>query len=249
MLSSPRSEIIQKLQDKILHLQGFRQTNNSPVDVALSPIKDALPNGVFPLGAVHEFLCGDKEEHSATSGFISGLLGKLMERGGITLWASSNRTLFPPALRSFGIQPDRFVFVDLKKERDVLWVMDEAMKCDALTAVVGEIRDLDFNTSRRLQLAVEQSKVTGFVIRGNTHSGGPMTKQKSTACVSRWRITHIPSESIDGLPGIGFPQWNVNLLRIRNGKPGSWRMRWQGGRFLLADIPADVIQEQQKKAG
>ncbi len=143
-----------------------------------------------------------------------------MGNHGTALWISSSRTLFPPALKNFGVQPDRFIFIDLKNERDVLWTMDEALKCGALTAVVGEMKDLSFTASRRLQLAVEQSKVTGFVLRRDEN------KKSTTACVSRWKITSLPSASLDDLPGIGIPQWKVELTRIRNGKPGTWVLQW-----------------------
>jgi len=34
--------------------------------------------------------------------------------------------------------------------------MEEALKCAGLAAVIGEVREMDFKQSRRLQLAVEQ---------------------------------------------------------------------------------------------
>jgi protein ImuA len=230
-----RAEIIHELQSEILRLEGFKPSGSVAVDMGLGPIKDAFPNGSFPLGAVHEFLSGQPEDAAATCGFISGLIAPLMGNCGTTLWISSTRTLFPPALKSFGIQPDRFIFIDLQKEKDVLWAMDEALKCGALTAVVGEMQEISFTASRRLQLAVENSRVTGFILR-HTYR-----KLNTTACVSRWKITPLPSVPItttgyrdgmeDDLPGIGFPQWKVELLRIRNGRPGIWEVRWVGGRF------------------
>ncbi|MFN8690920.1 MAG: hypothetical protein ACK5XL_13030 [Cyclobacteriaceae bacterium] len=52
--------------------------------------------------------------------------------------------------------------------------------------------------------------------------------------MSRWRITSLPSETPDALPGIGLPQWRVELLRIRNGRPGVWQVQWQKNRFVVA---------------
>jgi protein ImuA len=196
------------------------------VDVGLGPILDAFPNATFPLGAVHEFLSARPEGTAATTGFIAGLLSSLMEAGGISVWISAARTLFPPGLKNFGIPPDRFIFVDLKKEKDVEWAMEEALKCSALTAVVGEMKEISFTASRRLQLAVEQSQVTGFILRNNSR------KPNTTACVSRWKITPLSTESSDDLPGIGFPQWKVELMRIRNGRTGIWTIQWREGRFV-----------------
>ncbi len=246
MLPLQKSEIIARLQAGILRMQGFRQSTNTSVDAGLGIIKSAFPNESFPIGAVHEFIASKKEDASSTSGFIAGLLSSLIGSG-TTLWISASRTLFPPALKSFGLEPDHFIFLDLQREKDVLWSMNEALKCEALAAVIAEMHSLDFIASRKLQLAVEQSGVTGFVIRNSFKS------TEASACVSRWRITSLPSEPIDELPGIGFPRWQVELLKIRNGRPGAWITQCINGKFVtIADHLNSDIQPTVspiKKAG
>jgi len=227
-----RAEIITGLQADILRFQGFKSNATSSSDLGLGILKEAFPNASFPLGAVHEFIAGQVEDTAANSGFLAGLLAELMGSNGTVLWISSSRTLFPPALKSFGVLPDRFVFIDLQKEKEVMWAMEEALKCGAVTAVVGEMKEISFTNSRRLQLAVEQSKVTGFILR--THQNHLST----TACVSRWKVTSLPSESVDDLPGIGFPKWRVELVRMRNGKCGSWDLQWREGKFQTSIYPA-----------
>jgi protein ImuA len=222
-----RPAILANLQSDILHLQGFKSTSNASLDLKLGVIKNAFPNASFPLGAVHEFLSEQKEDAASANGFIAGLLSALMGNSGSTLWISSSRTLFPPALKTFGIDPDRFIFIDLQKEKDVTWAMDEALKCGALTSVVGEVQKISFTESRRLQLAVERSQVTGFILRNNVRN------LSTTACVSRWKITPMPSEPINDLPGIGFPKWRVELQRVRNGKPGVWDIQWTNREFVV----------------
>ncbi|HEX6893579.1 MAG TPA: Error-prone repair protein ImuA, partial [Chryseolinea sp.] len=212
MVKGDQSNIITALRSDILRMEGLRP-GTTPVDLGLGTMGKSFPNGSFPLGAVHEFLSPLPEDTASTSGFISGILSSLMGDNGTVLWISASRTIFPPALNSFGVRPDRVVFVDLNKEKDVMWVMDEALKCGALTAVVGEMKEIGFTESRRLQLAVEQSQVTGFIVRHDA-------KINTTACVSRWRITPLASELINDLPGVGFPQWRVELLRMRNGRAG-----------------------------
>jgi len=243
MILSGRTDNISRLQNDILRLQGFKPTNSSEVDSGLGSIKEAFPNGTFPLGAIHEFVYNQSEDASATNGFVAGLLAALMGRHGISLWISSARKVFPPALKNFGIDPDRFIFIDLQKEKDVLWAMDEALKCGAIVAVIAEMRDISFTASRRLQLAVEQSQVTGFIFCNKLHN------LNTTACVSRWKITQLQSEPIDNLPGIGFPKWRVELLRIRNGRPGIWDIQWIDGKFVPAHKLAFAQQVQQKKTG
>jgi len=243
-MPATKPDIIAQLQRAILRLQGFKPaSNNNIVDPGFGSMNNAFPDKVFPLGAIHEFICGGAEDAAATGGFMAGLLSSLMRGERTSIWISSSRTLFPPALKSFGISPANIIFVDLQKERDVLWAMEEALKCGALSAVVGEMQELSFTASRRLQLVVEQSQVTGFIIRRNYNN------PNTTACVTRWKITPLPSESEDNLPGIGYPRWHVELLKVRNGKPGSWQMEWVDGKFRSVYEFASLVQEQQKKTG
>src|SRR3990170_690007 len=241
-MQAAKAEIIAQLQRDILPLQGFKPIpHENAVDVGLGPIKDAFPNASFPLGAVHEFCCAGREDVSATGGFIAGILSTLMKSGGVCLWISSSRTLFPPALKSFGIEPDKIVFVDLQKQKDVLWAMEEALKCEGLVAVIAEMPEINFTASRRLQLAVEQSRVTGFIIRCNPRS------LNTTACVTRWKITSLPSMLSQDMPGVGFSRWNVELLKVRNGRPGTWDIEWKAGRFRHYSKLTAIPAEQQKK--
>jgi protein ImuA len=230
---SQKNDIISQLQKSILPLQGFKPPAGNTVDVGLGQVEEAFPNTSFPTGAMHEFLSTSPEGGAATGGFIAGLLASLMASKGACVWIGPARTLFPPALKAFGIEPERVIFASLQKERDALWAMEEALKCEGLAAVVGEIKEIGFTASRRLQLAVEQSRVTGFILRNQPRSLTPI------ACVARWKITSLPSELEDGLPGVGFPRWNVELLKVRNGKPGTWEVEWCANGFRV------ITQEKQ----
>ncbi len=95
-------------------MQGHNFSKNNSLDSALGPIAASFPNASFPLGAVHEFLYAKKEDAAATSGFIAGLLSAIMLDSGAAVWISASRKIFPPALKHFGIVPDRFIFLDLK---------------------------------------------------------------------------------------------------------------------------------------
>jgi hypothetical protein len=106
--------------------------------------------------------------------------------------------LFAPALTVFGVEPHKVIFISLHKDKDALWVMEEALKCTGLTAMVCEMGELDFKQSRRLQLAVEQSRVTGFVLR---NASGRLN---ATACAARWQVKPFSSAELNGLTGLGF---------------------------------------------
>ncbi|WP_207424579.1 ImuA family protein [Desertivirga brevis] len=238
--------LIDRLQKEILLLEGYKPANAGSLRFkGLESIEAAFPNAVFPTGTLHEFVNPLPEQAASTSGFIAGLLSVMMQNEGYCLWISCNRSIFPPALKAFGVEPDRVVFIDLKQEKDILWATEEALKCKGLLAVIAEVREINFSQSRRLQLVMEASKVTGFVMLKTTG------RHSSTACTGRWQITPIASEPEEGLPGLGFPRWNVELLKVRNGNPGSWRFEWsaEGFKQIVQKSFTIDVQEQSRKAG
>jgi protein ImuA len=222
-----KKEIIRQLKERILSMEGFCIGEDSRLfDFGLGSMNAAFPGGTFPVGAIHELISPSETCAAAANGFLAGLLHTLMKQEGFCLWISVGHKLFPPALKFFGIEPHRVIFVDVRREKDGLWVMEQGLKCNALAAVVAEISNISFAESRRLQLAVETSKVTGFL-----HRLHPRT-ENTLACVSRWKIRPLSSRA-DGLPGVGFPRLEVELVKIRNGRPGTWQFEWRNGSFRL----------------
>ena len=193
-MTTTKEDIIAQLQRDILPLPGFKiSLQNAFIDTKLGVISNAFPNSSFPVGAIHEFVFSQSEDFAATGGFVGRILSSLIQNGNAVIWISSSAFVFPPALRALGIAPAKIIFIQLKKEKEILWAMEEALKCTGISAVIGDMQELSFTNSRRLQLAVEQSHVTG--------------------------------DPEDGMPGIGFPRWNVDLLKVRNGKPGNWQVK------------------------
>ncbi|MEH3114473.1 ImuA family protein [Pedobacter terrae] len=221
-----KRELFQKLQQDILLWQGFKPVSAGKTErIGLGEIENSFPGSVFPKKAIHEFITVLPEHSAASDGFIAGLLAVLMENGTACVWASTSRRLFPASLSLFNVAPERIIFMDVQTEKDVLWITEEALKCEGLAAVVAEVSNLSLIESRRLQLAVESSGVTGFILRKDEN------KTASTVATARWRISPLPSHTEDGMPGLGFPRWQVELLKVRNGKPGSFILEWAGEKF------------------
>lgn len=212
--------LIARLQKEVYDLQRIKKVSeNQSLLTGLKPIEESFPDKTFPTGAVHEFISYEEENAAATNGFITALAGKLMQQSGACLWISTGRTLFPSALKAYGIDTERIIFIDVNRPIDVLWATEEALKCQSLTTVISEISEITFNQSRRLQLAVEASNVTGLI-----HRYKPRT-ENTTASVARWKITPL-SSNLGTIPGIGYPKWNIELTKVRNGKPGTWQVQW-----------------------
>ena len=240
-----KADIIASLQKEILSLQGYRAVSDgAAVNVGLEAITRVFPRAVFPTGVLHEFLTEAPEHTAASGGFIAGLLSALMQRGGACIWISTSRRLFPPALKMFGVEPDRFIFVDLQREKDVMWAMEESLKCEGLVAVIADLAEMSFTQSRRVQLVAEQSGVTCFLLRTDPR------RLHTIASIAQWKVRPLPSRLEDGMPGVGFPRWQVELLKVRNGQPGIWNVEWSAGKFLL--LPEERVvaaSGQKRKAG
>ena len=239
-----KADILLQLQKEILQLQGFRRlASDDLVRPVLGPIDLSFPNGIFPLASVHEFLAESAEDVAATSGFISCLLSSLMCKGGVTVWIGPSQTMFPAALKFFNVEPDKIIFINAKNSRELLWLVEETLKCQGLAAVVGEVSEVTFTVSRRLQLAVEQSRVTGFLVRNRSRN------IIANACSARWKISSGSSIITDYMPGIGFPVWKIELLKVRNGKPGTWQMQWAYNKLHPVTDPSILSSTEQRKTG
>jgi protein ImuA len=234
-----KKAIVSALQQKILQWEGYKPpVAGTRSLLGLGPLEAAFPNGIFPIAAVHELVCGSAEQAAAGGGLVTGILSVLLRQGGICVWIGRARRLFAPALTAFGVEPHNVIFITLNKDKDALWVMEEALKCGGLTAVVCEVQELSFKHSQRLQLAVEQSRVTGFVLRNAT------TKLEATACTARWRVKPLPSANLGGLPGLGYLRWQAELLKVRNGQPGKWILEWREEHFV--PVTGEVIVEERQ---
>jgi protein ImuA len=239
-MAQTKEEIIRKLRQDMVRWEGFRPPQPGAVgDLGLGPVAAAFYGGIFPTGAIHEFISSCPEDTAASGGFIAGLVQKLLCNGGACLWVSYTRRIYPPALKLFGVDPDRVIFVDVPLQKDVLWVTEEALKCEGVAAVICETKELSFTESQRLQLAVGKSHVTGFVLRKD------VKKINTTACVTRWQVRPVRSQLRAGMPGVGHPRWQVELLKVRNGRPGNWTIEWKKQNFQIVNAPQIIEPNRQ----
>ncbi|WP_212004212.1 ImuA family protein [Chitinophaga sp. HK235] len=238
-----RNEVIARLRGEILSTRGPVFSSHSHEYPDLGPLNRAFPEHYFPFRGTHEFISHNSETAAATLGFMAAVLSRLMKGPEMAVWVGAHRTLFPPGLKAFCLVPDRIIFVDLVSEKEMLWVVEECLKCNALAAVVGEIPDVHPIAFRRLQLAVEKSGVPCLLHRHRPRS------VENTVCTTRWMITPVASITDNGLPGVGYPQWQVALLKVRNGRPGNWQLSWDGQQFQHSSTERMEEQHVHIKAG
>ena len=205
-----------------------------------APVLDArLPGGGLALGALHEVEGARAEwDDGVAAGVCLALVGPLAAAlDGPLLWIARRPDLYGGGLAALGLDPARFVFVSADGDRDVLWAMEEGLRCAALGAVVGEVGELAPTAGRRLQLAAEASGVTAFLLR-RRFAPARGTEPPGVAS-TRWRVAPLASgpAPLEGLPG--RPRWRVELRRCRGAAPGDFLVEWNdasGGIALAAAL-------------
>lgn len=130
--------------------------------------------------------------------------------------------------------PLDLLHLEVARPADVLWAMEQALGCPALSAVVGEVWGdpavLDFTATKRLALRAERGGVPAWILR---RAATPSL----SAARERWRVASLPSPPADDdAQAPGEALWRANLFRSRRGAPGDWLARRDpalGGLALL----------------
>ncbi|WP_374385034.1 ImuA family protein [Dongia sp.] len=215
------------------------------LDWGLAAIDRHLPGGGLAWGALHEFAGDgpDLEEASLPAAAVARLIGRRLRlspanrnEGGSVLWVARRRDLYARALPAAGFDPRHLLHLNVRRNTDALWAIEEALRCQhpgaaGLIAVVGEIGALDLTQSRRLQLAAEKSGVPTLLIRRDSR-GGEMRRlvQQPSAAMTRWRIAAAPSTGMAAPPHPILPgplRWRLDLWRCRGGRPATWLIEEQ----------------------
>jgi protein ImuA len=154
-------------------------------------------------------------------------------RGGL-VWIAEDMALaesgapYGPGLEAFGLAPERLLTVAAAQTRDLLWAMEEALRCRAVGAVIGELRhgEIDMVAVRRLSLAAAQSGALALLLRGSP-------PHDASTAATRWVVSAAPHDC-----------FAVQLTRNRRGPLGAWTLQWSDDdeRFVPATHAQPVAE-------
>jgi protein ImuA len=155
---------------------------------------------------------------AACFGLALAAAGHTERCNGAILWvgqdvnAAETGGLYGPGLADFGIDPCRLVLVQVRTHTEVLRAALEGARCQALGAVLVEMKaPIDLTASRRLKLAAETSGVRVIMVR---HSAVAMPN----AAQARWRVRSAPSSG-GMMTGMSRPVFDVTRLKHPGGLP------------------------------
>jgi protein ImuA len=230
---------------------------------------DAALGGGLARGALHEIAASSEAHLPAATGFVAGMAQSMCApsprllregrgrtgrgEGGAIVWIAEDLgqaesgVLYGPGLDGCGIPPERLLTVTVAHRRDLLWAMEEALRCRSAGVVIGEMRagSLDGVAVRRLSLAAAESGALALLLR-------TVPPEDASTAATRWIVgAALQSPLIPAQAGIqnGPSTWHVSagsplsrgrteesieapsaftahLVRNRRGPLGSWILTW-----------------------
>jgi protein ImuA len=228
---------VARLRERIEALER-RGAGRGPV---ARPAGNAPPWESLAPGALHEIVGASGD--GAPYGFAAAVLAATAHERPV-LWCrltgdrGESGLPYGPGLRRFGLDPERLIVVEARGAKELLWAMEEGLRCPGLAATVGDLpspAEAGFAKAgaaagsvagRRLQLAAEKGGGLGLLL---------CARGTAVSAVTRWRVAAAPAGAD------GRPAFDVALARARHGGRGRWRLEWDDAalRFHMAALLAD----------
>ena len=257
----PELERLRRTLNAAEAANGLAGNRGSLITLGLPVIDDILGGGLS-CSTLHEIAAVGEREIAAATGFALALAvrggasqagvrlaaqgqGRALAplpAGKAMLWIAEDLSLaengvpYGPGLDEAGLVPEQLIRVAAARGRDVLWAMEEALRCRAVGVVIGELRasSIDQVATRRLSLAAVAGTTLGLILR-------TAPDKTPSPAATRWIIGTVPAVSASSARTgerweIGPPRLTARLVRNRRGQLGAWIVEWNRveQRFELA---------------
>ena len=241
MSQGDRSERLDFLRQKIARIEaagieaaeieaGRARLSNARVSLGENCSLDLMLHGGLCRGALHEIAPGRAGDGAAASGFALALSARFAAKTAANqsniIWIVEDFAKvetgapYGPGLALHGVDPARLILVHTLNAKDSLWAMEEALKCRAAAAVIGEIWHLEkiygLVASRRLALAAQKSGTPGLMLAAGMAGGA---NRLSSSAQTRFEIFARagPRAATRGLPLPGLACWSIRIVKARAG--------------------------------
>ena len=211
----------------------------------IDKIDAALSTGGLKYGAVHEWFSGTvREAYSPLIIPVCLIAGNFKSgaapSGGYIFWIGRKAWPSPFLLEQAGGGDflSRCVFLDPADDKSLLWAIETALRCGAVSCVVAALKTLRFSTSRRFELAARNGNTLGFLLRSERGL------KDNSAAATRWLVRPQPSPDSN-------PRFELGLLRQKGSgaAPLYWTVEFytdeDGHKKVSLRIPSSMGSESE----
>ena len=181
--------MIERLRNRIRKVEtASRVDDEARISSGCVAIDRLLPGGGYQRGALVQWLTGGGQG----ADYLSLLLARqaCADGGALVVFDPLNQ-FFPPAAAAVGINLDNLIILrtdqaNQELETDLLWSIDQSLRCPAVAAVWGPLDHIDERWFRRFQLSAESSGCLGLFVQPIRQA-----RQPSWAEV-QWLVSSVP---------------------------------------------------------
>lgn len=222
--ASDKQQLLERLRQKIQGVStAGRSSDNKTFTSGCKAIDQLLPADGYTRGTINQwFNPPSHNKNHLTSGYGAEWLSLLAARNAChhkqaMVVIDPDHSFNPSAAAALGIELSRLIVIrppspcTHHRSNDLMWSIDQSLRCHAVGVVWGMIGNADPRWLRRFQLSAEQSGVIGFFIRP-----GHCVNQPSWAEID-WQVLPCRSSDVSAEPpSHAFPM-SLRLLRAPGG--------------------------------
>ena len=174
--SQDRDSVLRKLRNDLgCVLPGAENEAQTIYSTGSRAMDEMLPRGGLRRDAITEWVAGSESSGAAALSLIAAAnLLSISVKSGPLVVVCGESGFYPPAAVALGLAVDRIIWVRPKRHADLVWSIDQALRCESVAAVWAHAgAHLDDRDARRFQLASEAGKTAGLFVRPAASRGRP----------------------------------------------------------------------------
>ena len=165
-MKDSRSSIVHELAASIRQLERsrhrFNRDERAVMSTGIQSLDVLLPHQGLLRGTLTEWISKTIGSGAMT---LATITAREAQRSGPVLVVDPLHCFHAPAAELLSLELNSMTIVRPQNRPDTLWAMEQALRCNAVGAVLGSVQQVSPREFRRLQLAAESGNSIGLLVR------------------------------------------------------------------------------------
>ncbi len=159
---APSDRLVQ-LAQQIRQLETTGRPRRDAISSGCAAIDRVLPHAGHAHGSMIEVLRSASGTGTLTIALM--IAKRALADGKYLVVVDPARQFYTPAMVAMGLPMERLIVLQPANHADLLWGLDQSLRCEAVGATIAPMATLDDRVARRLQLATEHGGGLGILLR------------------------------------------------------------------------------------